>query len=109
MKTGVERIADERVRQVVKEAYDASHDDDHDSGELAWAAVCYAAPGPVYSQMEVPGGFRFQDPWPWGIADDKRSEEDMPSAEDRIRLLEKAGALIAAEIDRLLRVEEKKK
>jgi hypothetical protein len=54
----------------------------------------------------------FTDPWPWEGNDDRRparANEVLPnsvlSKKKRIRQLEKAGALIAAEIDRLLRLD----
>lgn len=105
-RTGAQRIADERERQVKKLGWDAKHDADHTDASLAWAAVCYAAPARVYvMEAEDDGSFvRFYDPWPWSPESDKRpSEEDGTLfVEDRLRQLEKAGALIAAEIDRLL-------
>jgi len=105
---GVERIAHERDRQTFKLGYDAKHDDEHEEGELAWAAVCYAAPDRVYAHEDCDSFVRFFDPFPWDAEDDRpRTQYDdlkQPSLKQRIRLLEKAGALIAAEIDRLLRV-----
>ncbi len=101
--TGAERIAAERQRQIEQEGWTAEHDDQHTEGELAWAAVCYAAPGWVFrravSEREETLYF---DPWPetWGKHWDKRCKHS------RIRELEIAGALIAAEIDRLLRKRE---
>jgi hypothetical protein len=90
---GVQRIAAERQRQVEREGWTPEHDDEHVAGEMAWAAVCYTAPYPV--RHETSG----RDPWPWEPKWDKRGEHN------RIRQLEIAGALIAAEIDRLLRAE----
>ena len=100
-RSGAERIADERRRQVGAEGYTAEHDDDHNLGQLAMAAACYAAPKPLYELREHNGSKVFRDPWPWARLFDTRI--DKPSVDARIRLLEKAGALIAAEIDRLLR------
>ena len=39
---GADLIAQERQRQIDGEGYDAGHDDEHDMGELAAAAMCYA-------------------------------------------------------------------
>jgi len=90
----------ERRRQINSEGYSSLHDDQHACGELAWAAACYAAPAPIlmpdYSRQS------YANPWPWGSEHDKRPSPGC-SREERIRALEKAGALIAAEIDRLLR------
>jgi hypothetical protein len=111
--TGVERIAAERQRQIADLKWTPKHDDDHEGGELALAAVCYAAPDRVYVRDDYAAGVQFNDPWPWEGRGDSRPHDgnvlkDRTRAED-IRLLEKAGALIAAEIDRLLRIAAKSK
>lgn len=91
-------IAEERLRQIREEGWTAEHDDEHSDGAMAWAAICYAAPEPVYRMdlREEP-----VDPWPWSHQWDKRGDVS------RIRDLVKAGALIAAEIDRLQRFADK--
>lgn len=89
---GAGMIVTERMRQVTEERWDWSHDDEHVSGELALAAVCYAMPTDLRQSVMTN--------WPWDEAWWK------PTPEDRIRELVKAGALIAAEIDRLQRVIE---
>ncbi len=90
--TGAERIAAERQRQIEAEGFTASQDDQHASGELAAAAATYIRHGSEFSvkPLSVP------NEWPWDGAWWK-------PADDPIRNLEKAGALIAAEIDRILR------
>lgn len=107
MKTGIERIAEERARQVAKEGYLAKHDEQHDDCELVRAAICYAAPERVYVRRTYTMGEHFVDPWPFSVMDDKRpccgGNLRKPTREEYIRLLEKAGALIAAQIDLLLR------
>lgn len=108
-KTGIERIAAERLRQVTAEKFDAQHDQEHKKNELAWAAVCFAAPDRVYTKKDFATSIAFDDPWPWEAQWDKRprpSQGNFPEPEkatkkQRIDLLTKAGALIAAEIDRL--------
>jgi len=94
MKSGIELIKDERVRQINEEGFDASHDDEHTAGEIAMAAACYAAPKPIFHETYRGG---FMEAWPWGRSWDKRAKHD------RIKQLTIAGALIAAEIDRLQR------
>lgn len=79
--SGIERIAAERARQIEVEGWSAAHDN-ASGGNLREAAVCYV--------------FGRSDWWPWAM------EWWKPST-DPIRNLEKAGALIAAEIDRLER------
>jgi len=114
---GVERIADERERQVSKEGWGPSHDDEHDDESLAFAAVCYAAPVRVYVKegyTSYPDGMKvvtFREAWPQSWDSDwfkvkkgKNGRRVKQSRKDRVRQLEKAGALIAAEIDRLLRL-----
>ncbi|WP_346236729.1 hypothetical protein ABDK00_014145 [Niabella insulamsoli] len=93
MKTGIEIIADERQRQKEVEGFTASHDAEHSAGELAMAAMCYAME-PCWRPAEMaPLG------WPWCSCDPK--DGFRPSPDNRIKELAKAGALIAAEIDRL--------
>lgn len=94
---GLKRIAAERDRQIHAEGFDATHDDAHDGGSIAWAAACYAAPGPVWTQSGPVAPF--EDAWP----PDWNSEWDKRAIHDRVHQLEIAGALIAAELDRLLR------
>lgn len=106
---GASMIALERARQVEEEGWTADYDDCHSAGSIAWAAVCYAAPGDVRKFEKFRNGERFLDPWPWNVHRDKRypgyQRGDGPDVErqHRIRDLTKAGALIAAEIDRLIR------
>lgn len=105
MKTGIERIAAERQRQIDVEGWTPEHDDEHSDGSLALAAACYAT-SDIYKPVITPGGKTlFADPWPWSSEWDKRPV-DGTAPRYRIRALEKAGALIAAEIDRLARQTE---
>lgn len=104
---GARRIREERERHR-QIGWTEEHDDEHHSrGELAMAAAVYATP-PERRSLEwktstPPGEFpsrgdaSWQQPkgWPFGPGSFKPA--------DRIRELEKAGALVAAEIDRLLR------
>lgn len=91
---GAERIAAERRRQVEVEGYTVEHDvDHHGHGELLEAALAYIEWLPEEWQdpdtvRDVERRWPFPDGW-------------KPSS-DPVRNLEKAGALIAAEIDRLL-------
>lgn len=97
MKTGVELIQEERDRQIGYEGWDIPHDDMHTDGSLARAAACYAMPNFLrkYSPIITPAT---PLDWPWDVQWWK------PSPHERIRELQKAGALIAAEIDRLNRL-----
>lgn len=91
---GASLIAIERRRQVEVEGWGAGHDKEHGGDELVMAAVAYALPY-FYKGRE--------DFWPWDESYWKPVETgpNQPR-ENRIRELVKAGALIAAEIDRLL-------
>jgi hypothetical protein len=100
--SGVELIAAERQRQVEREGWTPEHDDTHDDGELARAAACYADPHGFHDPLGAPGGWlgkRIPARWPWDWSYWK------PGA-TRVRALVKAGALIAAEIDRLQRAND---
>jgi hypothetical protein len=88
----VARIVDERTRQTRAEGYTAAHDDEHDEGELAKAAVCYAIPSDARAMVEDPCWL-----WPFEPSSFK------PSPDDRLRELAKAGALILAEMERIAR------
>lgn len=117
MKSGVELIAKERTRQIEEEGWTEEHDDKlHTRGQLALAACCYAAPMQLYEAKKIGSpAYMFDDPWPWDMSYDKRHRckasdrgvRAMPvdyTNKERLDLLVKAGALIAAEIDRLNRL-----
>lgn len=92
METGITLIAQERNRQVEMEGWTPEFDRKfHGGGDLAVAAACYA----VNKIPELPKSF-FTTPFPWPPKWDKRAKHD------RKRSLIIAGALIAAELDRLL-------
>lgn len=91
MKTGIELISEERLRQVSTEGWSSDHDDQHDLGELARAAIAYAR---YYTPMD--GISDSEDLWPW--------DRHWWKPRDPVQCLVKAGALIAAEIDRLHRL-----
>lgn len=93
LKTGIELITEERKRQIDVKGFNWRHDDEHYTHQLSDAAIVYAAPAPLrYKVMEW---------WPWDTSWLK--EDKTFTTEGRIRELVKAGALIAAEIDRLQR------
>ena len=88
-------IAEERTRQVTEEGFTAEHDRRHENHELAMAAISYAAAVASPDIAEhTDGAVRPCWDWPW------QSDQWKPS-KDPVRNLVKAGALIAAEIDRL--------
>ena len=124
--TGDEIITEERKRQISLKGWKAEDDDEYIFGELAQAAIAYASPNPVFIRVPNPLSITSEqdindtiliDPWPWEKTADARYRRDPGSAtvpdpqanysDLRIRELAKAGALIAAEIDRLLREKER--
>lgn len=92
---GAQLIAAERDRQQTAEGCVAAHDDGHDRRELLDAAACYMDPFLARPGLWGPGACPHG--WPWD------GDAWKPDA-DPVRNLVKAGALIAAEIDRLLRL-----
>lgn len=111
--TGIDLIAAERARQIEIEGFDATHDDDelHRRGELAMFACYYAVPAHELDdvcQLYDPLGFYTPDTpseepllYPENWSRRWAKKYDKP----RIKQLVIAGALIAAEIDRLRRLE----
>lgn len=97
MKTGIELITEERQRQISQEGWTPEHDDDHDRCELTAAAHCYMEEA---AQQTLDGHAQgdFPEDWPW--------HESWWKPSDAVRNLTKAGALIAAEIDRLQRLND---
>jgi hypothetical protein len=99
---GIERIAAERQRQIEAEGYSAEHDDAYVECELSEAAMHYVRA----AQRRIDHPLIPLPPapllWPW-------KEEAWKPSDNPIRNLEKAGALIAAEIDRLLRLARKQR
>ena len=97
VKSGVQLIKEERLRQINFEGFSPRHDDCYTKDELAKAAACYALPKRCRNPYWGKSGKLLPHYWPWAERYWK------PSPDDRIRELAKAGALIAAEIDRLQR------
>jgi hypothetical protein len=92
---GAAIIAAERHRQIDVEGWSHDHDDRHSGGELLRAAIAYLEAG--YGQVRgrdvkslPPMGWPFEQSW-WKPKDAERN-------------LARAGAFIAAEIDRLRRM-----
>jgi len=103
---GMRLIRHERLRQVRMEGWSPEHDDGHKQAEMAAAAVCYGALAVAQqtrhlegrpSEMYAPKTDHVR--WPW-------DDEWWKPSNNAIRNLVKAGALIAAEIDRLVRAKQ---
>ena len=84
----------ERRRQVCAEGYEPEADEMYQSGELARAAATYAL------LATGDDGWRVEDNWPRGMSTLKRAEPR--------RMLEKAGALILADMERIDRAAQAK-
>ncbi len=95
------RIVAERVRQQTEEGRTPDWDDRHTTGGLARAAACYAlTAGGRESKADLlydPLKEQVQVWWPWDDAAFK------PTPADPMRDLERAGALVLAEMERLAR------
>ena len=86
--TGAELIKEERERQIKEEDYNATHDSFHNVDEFVKAAVSYSIIDLKDSQENYAYAW-----WPW--------EGTSWKPKDRLRNLVRAGALIAAAIDKL--------
>ncbi|MGG7470795.1 hypothetical protein ACVVIH_20585 [Chryseobacterium arthrosphaerae] len=99
-KTGVELIAEERKRQIESEGWTLEHDKHHSNGELADAAALYAMTEETRSYVDHQwGNDMWLHFWPFELKWLKFTPND------RVKQLCKAGAMIAAEIDRLNNLE----
>jgi hypothetical protein len=105
--SGVDMIAAERARQVSEEGWTPEHDDQHEGGEIARAAACYAYVASctdlvrevdALSKDGASDIVMIRRSWSW--------DWKFWKPKDRIRDLVRAGALCAAEIDRLLRTKQ---
>ena len=105
MKTGSELIAIERARQIQVEGWSYEHDNDLEAGTLAAAGACYALDFAGQNRLGMGGAYckTYADEairlFPWDLG-----EYWKPTPDNAIKQLTKAGALIAAEIDRLQRL-----
>ena len=86
MKTGIEQITDERSKQITKHTYTVKNDSVYTHKELLCAALAYLVTAIYGSRMGL-------EDWPWW--------REMFKDEGDVENLKKAGALIAAELDRL--------
>jgi hypothetical protein len=95
--TGAELIAEERKRQIEQEGWSSNHDDMWEHFQLSKAATAYLNP----SNSDHVRRFW---PWDWKWWKPARASVEIPYEVSQIKNLIKAGALIAAEIDRLQRI-----
>lgn len=90
--SGIEKIAAERQRQIEAEGWSKDHDSQYTDGQLWQAAICYARDFGCAYLSHPPRN------WPWS--------KGWWKPKSRIENLVRAGALIAAEIDRLESTQE---
>lgn len=104
--SGAELIGIERSRQIEDLEYDAAHDDCHLSSELAIAGICYALA--ATSEHVLGAEWVLRGLWPWSVMELPVPAYTMFGNDDEacMRQLIKAGALLAAEIDRRLRLRQ---
>jgi hypothetical protein len=97
---GVMAIANARIKQIDDHGFNPQQDDGYERDELLRAAACYLllqvpdTNGGEYVTPEVMTGLGL---WPW--------HPEWFKPKDRLENLERAGALIAAELDRLHRAD----
>lgn len=91
-RSGLDLVALERVRQVVRGHNQPQDAAEHRHGELVRAAICYAVEPQTLGFADVY--------WPWA------EERYKPTPGDRIHELTVAAALLVAEIDRLHYLEQ---
>lgn len=103
--TGIELITWERQRQIDSEGWTASNDDAHTDSSLIDAAMAYLRNVHGYKIFGWAGFLSQMNSVPHWPRSWPRTWYKPESA---IRDLVKSGALIAAEIDRLQRIEEGK-
>lgn len=104
---GVALIAAERMLQIEVKGWTPEHDDQHADCELIWAAEYYCSYDPVAAEILDLQGYKdlIEDRFPssWDARFKKRNGFPDPTDMD----LAKAGALIAAELDRRARERER--
>ena len=102
MERAIELIRAERLRQIEKEGFTQEHDAEHEDNKLAQAAASYALDEEVRDAISTlcTPEMRYEGAppvtWPFG------DEYWKPSPDDRLRELTKAGALIVAEMEKLM-------
>ena len=100
----VNLLVRERQRQIHSEGFKPERDDAYTAGELADAAATYAAAAAIHAEYKPTDGVRLEDygrlglMWPWS--------PEWFKGGDQKRALVKAGGLILAELERVMRAEQ---
>lgn len=99
MVSGTQLIREERLRQIEVEGYSAAHDSEHEDGALA-AAAFHMIEAYFDSMPDLAGRIRGSST----LWEDHPWMHELYEKSGGVRALVVAGALIAAEIDRLNRM-----
>lgn len=91
MSRTIDMLKAERERQVAK-GYDAAHDDEHEDGAIAFAALAHLAA--AVGEQSTADCY-----YPWGMGFRERDDDT------KLSLLTSAAALIVAEMERMMRKE----
>ncbi len=91
----IEEVAAERRRQMEAEGWTPEHDDEHNKGQMASAAACYAlnTARPLPTTVDTAGARLPTMFWPWN--------GHWWKPRDKRRDLIRAAALLVAEVERL--------
>ena len=100
--TGIYLISQERERQIAEEGFTAEHDAAHTNNELSWAAVHWAMPDSVKMDQGGIDVHIYPELFALKASYGRKPIRFNRWQGDRIKQLVYAGALVAAEIDRLL-------
>lgn len=94
--SALDLIIQERFRQESEEGYTAKHDAEHSGGHLLLLACAYALNKYDNASLEVASvQLKISAAW-------KEHSGEAPKYFDKVKDLKRAGALIAAELDRVL-------
>ncbi len=93
MSKAIDDVVNERQRQKNVKGWTEAHDNEHDTGELAFAASCYSFHAGCNAWFPEEKDESVPKQWPW----DDEYWKPKSAREDLVR----AAALIIAEIERL--------
>lgn len=126
--SGVEAIALERQRQIEKKGFSIEHDKHHIENQLVYGAICYAYPPESRRLMKLrgenttglpsiflengpegEGAYLVLPPSIWPFENAFFKPDTSGTIRGRMRDIQKAGAMLAAEYDRLRDLAEEEK
>ncbi len=95
-RSGCKQIIDERTKQIIELGFDYKHDREHNGDQLLRAAICYLIHAYHNSRITELTKSTFWEYWPMSWSKNKKWKP-----KTKMENLVTAGALIAAEIDRM--------